>query len=167
LQGDIYVRGYVYFQSPTNGGSKDIQRKIYYLKKGAGSDCSDPRYWSTGLTTDATPGTGHLMQLRIWYFDCVNGDHSIFSDTNLDYDTWYAIEFHVHLSTAGLADGAAEAFVNGNKVISQTNVAIRGNNSDGVSIIEIGRQADRDNNLYVFEDRYLDDIVISAAYIGP
>src|SRR5262249_13686282 len=95
LQGDIYVRGYVYFQSPTNGGSKDIQRKIYYLKKGAGSDCSDPRYWSTGLTTDATPGTGHLMQLRIWYFDCVNGDHSIFSDTNLDYDTWYAIEFHV------------------------------------------------------------------------
>ena len=166
----FFLRGYVYLKSPEAGGSKDIQRKLFYLMSPA--TASHPVYdWAALVDTFATSSTGYLPQVTFTLVNDVAGVPALqyYSRTLLNYDQWYSVEIEVQANTPDVADGAARIWINGTMVIEKTGLVFRSNGySMGITRMLIGDQADRTNYLPVDEYRYWDDIVVSlTGPIGP
>ena len=164
----FFLRGYVYFHVNSGGTAKGsanpMGRKIYYINPPAVSP-----HWSVilgawdmtlaiGLESDRTCSTGEWAWTNLY---------------TMNFDTWYSIETEVLVNSSGNSDGALRVWVNGSQVFEQTGLGapgalnMAGTCGNGVTSIQIGRQANRYNWDPVNEVRYWDDVVISTSYIGP
>ena len=159
-QDHLFVRGYVYFQSPQPGGATNIARKIYYLKSPAGPWGMPDHDWGAVLTT-------FNMALTISTDSAVVPPTVISLPQVLNYDRWYSIEFEVQLNTPGLSDGVARLYLDGQLLYENTALNWRGDYTASITRVEIGRQADRQNYDVIYEYRYWDDLAAADAYIGP
>jgi hypothetical protein len=168
----FFIRGYVYLKSPEPGGSKDIQRKLFYLMSPSGPN--HPGYeWAALVDTFAGSETGDLPNVCFTFVNDVPGVPAInyFASpyVYLNYDRWYSVEIEVQANTPDVSDGAARVWINGTKIIEKTGLLYRTNGySEGITIFQVGDQADRGLYLPVDEYRYWDDVVISlTGPIGP
>jgi len=157
----LFIRGYVYFQSPQPGAALDnLQRKVYYI----GNDPSTYQ-WSFVLTTDSANG-----QIIVRFSTNGNPYVPAFSYWNmatLNYNQWYCLELEILLNTPGSSDGRLTLWVNGTQAYQQTGVNLRGSYTSSAGWVHVGVQTDRGAYLPVDEYRYWDDIVISTSYVGP
>lgn len=164
---NFYVRGYVYFKSPV--GSKDAQRKIYYLF--ARDPITFVRKWSAILSTFYDATLDRMTLLLVVQNQDVGGSGLTFwlpSSTNLAFDTWYSIEFQVKSNTTATSnDGELRLFINGVSVYWTTGQNVRLANTLGINLVLVGQQVNRYNGTAIDEFRYWDQVVMSGTYIGP
>lgn len=94
-----------------------------------------------------------------------------------DTNTWYWLEFRYKVSSAdNVADGAVEAWINGTKIYSETNIQTCGSGSVGScaglgefywGAYHNGNDGPAGGNSAWNGQMVVDDLVISTAYIGP
>jgi len=166
----FFIRGYVYVKTPEAGGSKDIQRKLLYLRSFVDLPDYPSHRWHAVVKTFTTAGTGHLMNICIDAGTDVIGaptvNHYPDPPVYLNFDQWYCIEAEIKANTPGIADGEERLWVDGIKVVEVTGITFRAAGyARGIQKMQVGDQADT-VNLAVDEYRYWDDVVISASYIG-
>jgi hypothetical protein len=172
---NFHIRGFVRFQN--NGGNLSsgvvTQRKLFYLKHSTGGANFD---WSVILNTYDYGGNGTGQVAFINAPNCGGVVNVLYpSNTYVKFDTWYSIEMQVKVSDPNTANGILAAWINGVPVAFQPGydgstvnaMNMRCAAGDGINILEVGQQADRDGNASMDEYRYWDDIVISNSYIGP
>jgi hypothetical protein len=87
-------------------------------------------------------------------------------------DTWHAVELRVKLNTPGAADGIVEAWLDGDKAVSVTNLRLRDvetTHLGGVHFETAYKARERAAPGAPARDAEVtfDDIVVAAGYIGP
>lgn len=92
-------------------------------------------------------------------------DATTTSEFTFSTNTWYCIEVHAKVNTAGNSDGCMEVWVNNVKAMGIYNLKWFSGTVYGVNQIEM--QHIYYNRSAVDEPTYMDDIVISDRYIGP
>jgi len=92
-------------------------------------------------------------------------DASTTSEFHFQTNTWYCIEIHVKINTAGNYDGMLEAWVNGTKVFGVYKYMWYSGTPAKVTAFEM--QHIWYNRNAIDSPTYMDNIVISDQYIGP
>lgn len=189
---EVFIKMNMYFQTPNAGGTKDIQRKIIFIKD-PNSGITLPS-WEFVLSSDAVNGNIGLrlgFQSTFESYNMFGGSNElpIQPDVNgikqLMFDRWYSIQLQVKRKTIGQNDSVVRLWIDGVLVFQKATTWVPAPNPCSASTsqicpafppdtyatnmarIELGRQADRLNYDLVDEYRYMDDVVIADAYIGP
>jgi hypothetical protein len=173
----FFMRGYVYFKSPTTPDTVITGRKLIWVGDETSSGGSGG-IWNimfsgiTGSGGALTPTHQHLT------FGSQGAACHGSSPVDwmagvppLDFDVWYSLEIEVQTNTPvadpGPFDGIFRVWVDGALVYQNTTIKINGNCTTPFRYFSVGRQTNRGSYMVVDEYRYWDDVVISTSYIGP
>ena len=171
-QTDIYTRAYLYLKTPEGDNtSTNSQRKLVWLSDSTSATNNLGNY-QVILTGWATAGTPNYTALA-WVSQGTGGGCGLTSTVNwnlanLNYDTWYSVEFQAHLNTPSTSDGYVKLWINGSLVYTSSNTdQLRGTCSGTLSFFGLGEQLNVTQTARGHEYRYWDDVVVSMSYIGP
>ena len=173
----IFMRGYVYFASPSESQKgQGIQRKLIWVgdeTTAAGSGGTWDAILDSWETNTGPPST--LSLSFVTQGSACHGDSPqdwMPGTPDLSWDTWYSLEIEVGLNTPvpdpGPFDGTLRVWLDGDLIWERTDIKINGNCTTPFTFFSIGRQMNRYvSATEVSEYRYWDDVVISSSYIGP
>ena len=122
LTENLYRR--VYFRmsgtgpNPTNSGVFEISVSAFTKMLRTVSDGLNREWWSMGCCGSKAflAGLEHVP---------VNEATNVFTSTSLADNRWYCIETHEQLNTPGVNNGVLEAWVDGVKVLTRTDILFR------------------------------------------
>jgi hypothetical protein len=139
------------FPAPT----EDIYRRFYYRISGSG-----PNVTSNGLFQvsqlaftkmvkgEGTPATNGLIPRLWWTMGCCGSKRfmitmervpspsqatNVFSSHTFADNRWYCVETHEKMNTSGQANGIAEAWIDGVKVVTKTDALWRNSEMDNAT----------------------------------
>jgi hypothetical protein len=173
---DVYVSAHVMWHVNAGGTGNTVQRKVLYLKDpGATAPYNQGYNWAVVLRDGIGTYDWTVLVSGGAYNPCgvangaVGGPTGEVSYNGLGswaWDTWSWVQLYVHANTPGSSDGALSLWVDGNQVLNQTGLNLRGTCTTGLSRFGVGFQTNRYNYNVVDEEWYLDNVAISNAYIN-
>lgn len=184
----FFFRGYFRFHMNAGGTAfgQTVGRKLFYLNPTLANNwhlvlavtgsqhCLSVTY-ADSLGTGRGEPSSCVTRTNESIFPSGVGTYSSVAYTNFVEDAWYYMEVEVLLNTLGNADGQIKVWIQKigtdvspiQVITTGTNINIRHSYATSLTIFQAGNQADRNNYQKVDEVRYVDNIIVNNAYIGP
>ena len=176
---EIYWR--VYFRNQagwTGGGGYKLTRATIFASSSSWAQAMIGHLWTDDsddpqhLVVDPASGTDAAGNLRtttyndfanLRWLGLVPGTTNLFNASHVG--TWYCIEVHVKLNTAGASDGYMEYWVNGVQEARTANLNWIGSyNAYGINAVFLENYWNTGSP--VAQERYMDRFVVSTSRVG-
>ena len=159
-QSEVWVRWYMRFQEGFQWGSYTGYKMLYMYSGGTHTPFYMP-YGSNGIGLYAPYGDGRSHQNSNAGWQAIMGGAT-------SNGAWHCFEYHIKSETAAENDGVLEIWVDGSRVVNETDVNF-GLVSDSKYITGfiIGSNADSPSNGQCMYVDYDDILIRNTGYIGP
>jgi hypothetical protein len=170
----VFVRFYEYYDTDFDFAAGMKTLRLQGFNEAKGENYYDLIAYSTAVPASGSYDYCGVNSMRTIALSRNGGFRWAEPSLSLQRNRWYAIETEIKLNTPGVSNGEVRMWVDGQNIMQQTGIDIRGTDTHNINRISIGgwysNGAGGNNpcpDPVNVSRRYIDDVVVATQYIGP